>query len=157
MMFWMLFGPIALTRSQAPYFGWIGEGYTAARESQGLQVSWRQFSAPDFESICASSPAPDQLTARDTHVELKIGETFSFRDLRVMALDSMGMPLDPVPIGLNMEAKTPAIVDFQQYRQSTGPLVAIGTGEFRVRIRTLCSEPPDLPRELIIQYSVTVR
>ena len=157
MIFWMLFGPIVQTQSQSPYFGWIGEGYTAAKESQGLQISWRQFSAPDFESICAASPTPDQLTARDTHIELKVGETFSFRDLHVMALDSMGKPLDPVPITLNMEGKTPAIVDFQQYRQSTGPLVAIGSGEFRIQIRTLCSQPTDPHRELIIQYSVTVR
>ena len=156
-LFWMLSGPILQTHGQEPYFGWIGEGYTAAKETQGLDVSWRQFSAPDFESLCASSPTPDRLAARDTQIELTVGDTFWFGDLQVMALDSEGMPLDPVPITLGMEGKTPAIVDFQRYRESTGPLVAIGSGEFRVRIRPICIQPSDPPGELILRYSVTVK
>lgn len=37
MMFWMLFGPIVLTQSLSPSFGWIQEGYTTAKESRGCR------------------------------------------------------------------------------------------------------------------------
>ena len=153
----MTFGPIVQTQGQSPYFWDIGEGYTGEDGSRGLQVSWRQFSAPDLEPLCASSPTPDRLVARESHIELKVGETISFQDLHVLALDSMGTPLDPIPITVGIEEKAPPIVDLKNYRESTGPIAVIGTGEFLLRIRRLCLEYTEPEKALFIRYSISAR
>ena len=105
---------------------------------------------------------------REDHIEITIGELFSFRDLNVLAVDAAGMPLKPVPIIVEIEEETPeivAIVDGEAYKQ-TGrtdienaccEALALRPGTFRIRIHTLCSElvgSPHKEKETIIHYRV---
>jgi hypothetical protein len=155
-------------QSEGSYFVHLGEGFTTAPASGGIELNWRMFTVPALPEICASAPSPDRLMPREDHIEITPGELFSFRALNVLAVDGAGMPLQPVPIIVDIEVETPAIVtlvDGEAYKQ-TGrtdienaccEALALQPGTFRLRIHTLCAAlvgSTHKEKETIIHYRV---
>ncbi len=151
---WVLTHPLVQAQSKDEEFEFmaIGEGYTSEDFSKGINVGWRAFSAPDVRKLCASSPAPSQLLAREDHIEVTVGEPFSLGDLNIVAIDSEGRILKPIPIRVDIDANRDAVDDWDYQTEGKG-LRALRPGTFRLLIRPFCNGKADSPK-LIIHYTI---
>jgi len=144
------------TEGEKTYFAMHGEGYTATDFSEGIVVGHRMFSAPDNAAMCACSPKPALLITNKNEYVMKVGETFSPEDLRVVAVDTVGKTIKPTPIIICIEEKTPELWvgwDNKSKRVSSGSseIRALRPGSFRMRISSFCER---LENDLFINFNI---
>ena len=156
---WFLLGGDGRPWSKESDFGWLGEGYTAGDFSEGIVARWRMFSAPDWPARCAAAERPARLIAREDHIVVRVGETFSLRDLSVIAVDADGRPLKPIPITVDMEGKEPELVDTWDFRGAGDGLLALRPGTFRLWIRPVCTDSggPNPHKGIFIRYTIKAK
>jgi hypothetical protein len=144
-------------------YGTIGEGYSAHDLSQGINVAWRMFTIRDIEAVCATVAKPSRLITKKKEYVITVSDIFSFNDLAVVAVDTAGKPLKPIPIIMEMsetnnttEKDTKELIDIEKYKANGGGanVRALRPGTFHIRIRTLCTEPDKPVREIIIKYTI---
>lgn len=112
----------------------IGEGYTSINYSEGIRVAPRMFSAPDMPALCATVEKPAKLIARENHIQIRVGELFSFGDLNIVAVDSTGQLLKPIPIIVDTDADINKTIDITNYRETSGRILALRSGSFQIWI-----------------------
>ena len=133
-------------------FGVFGEGYTSANYSEGLRVAWRMFSAPDTQKLCASTSIVHQFVAREDHFNVAVGNPFYLSELRIVALNSAGRILKPIPITVETDAAVFDLIYISSYQTKGNGIFILRPGTFQVRVRPFC-EGSDSAK-LIIQYTV---
>ena len=106
-----------------------------------MRVSWRRFSAPDFDSICEDVPSDILLSAPTAPTTLVVGEPFDLEALGVVATDQDRTLLAGVPVTVQVREQPP-LLDVQAFRAALGPIVPVTPGDLMLRVRTLCSETP---------------
>ncbi len=151
---WLLTHPLVQAQSKDEEFEFwhIAEGYTSEDFSKGINVAHRAFSAPTRE-LCASSPAPSQFLAREDHIEVTVGEPFSLRDLNIVAIDSEGRILKPIPIRVDTDAKG-GLIDYWDFQAGARKdLRALRPDTFRLLLSPLFNGKADSPK-LIIHYTI---
>ena len=113
-----------------------------------------------MEAICASAESPYQLIAREDLIEVMVGETFSLRDLSVIAVDSVGEPLKPIPITIDTDAETNVIINLDEYIRTGDGILALRPGTFRLWIHPFCSGPspgPNPHKGTFIKYTIKAK
>ncbi len=150
---WLLTHPQVQAQNKDEEFMAIGEGFTSEDFSKGINVAHRAISAPDTRKLCASSPAPSQLLAREDHIEVTVGEPFSLGDLNIVAIDSEGRILKPIPIGVDIDANRDVVDDWDFQADARKGLRALRPGTFRLLIYPYCNGKADSPK-LIIHYTI---
>ncbi len=145
---------MGLAHSQTPEHGGIGEAWTSVPGGEGIRAGWRMFTAPQLADICPSMGVPAKLRVPDTPLRLVVGEWFSLNRLTIHALDSEGRGISPVPIALLAESSAAKILDLHTGTLSGGRVLPIGTGDFHIRVQTICGDMPgDPPVEAFIQVT----
>jgi hypothetical protein len=71
-------------------------------------------------------------------VNLYVGRWFSLDDLSVMASDSEGKRLPPVPLMIEVDEGARALLDLRPEMTLSNKMLAVHEGTFRFRIRTAC-------------------
>jgi len=148
--------PSLYAQNRKPTFVTVGEGYTAARASQGIRVEWHAFTGSDFAVLCGAPAvkATTRLLARQQTMKVAVDEFFSFSGLKVIAVDATGLSIGPVPITLAVEESAPPWADLKAYKLTGKNVRALRPGTFRVRIRTLCGGAGGRDREVGLRYVV---
>src|SRR6266508_570131 len=95
-MFWALVVLIGYL-AQAPFVQ-VGEGFTTDDVHHGIDAGYRRFSTPDAKQMCATAPRPNSFRGPDSSLRLSTNRWFALSRLAVLAQDSDGRVLSPVPI-----------------------------------------------------------
>jgi hypothetical protein len=133
----------ARSQNKEPYFGQIGEGYSASDFSERIVIGSHLFPAPDNAAMCAAAPKPTKLKTNKNEYIIKVGDIFSPKDLRVVAVDADGKILKPTPIIFLIEVKTPEVwvmwdTKLKRETRSLHDIRALKSGNFRIRIKPFC-------------------
>ncbi len=118
-------------------FGTLAEGLTSSSSSERITARERMFTIYDLRELC-KGPQPSRLIPREDHVQIKIGNMFSLQDLSVVAVNSAGEIMKPIPIILDTDARSD-LIDASAFRANADGIRALQPGRFHVRIRPLCS------------------
>lgn len=125
-----------IVRTDEPYFGTIGEGFTAPNASEGINATFRMFTSQD--DICRNVRPAAKLVAYNVPVILRVGEWFPLYNLAVVAVDTLDRPLPPVPITINVEHKDPPVLNLRSDMIAYGEILPIRPGRFRFGVSALC-------------------
>ena len=125
-------------QTQEPHFVNIGEGYTSAQAGDEMQVEGRMFSAPD--PICADLHGANRLEGPSRVLELSVGKGFGLGELRVIAVDSRGDPVRPIPVAVEVEEKSFERLNMDEYRAGGREIVPLQSGDLLFRVRSICSD-----------------
>jgi hypothetical protein len=133
-------GPAATAFGAGGDFVHIAEGLTSSTAKEGITAAYRMWSRPDMEALCSGAQASRAVRLRPVlaRVSLRAGHEYPLTNLRVLALDAAGTPLPRVPIEIQVEQITPAIVDTRSDRLQDAVIVPARSGEFRFRFQTVC-------------------
>jgi hypothetical protein len=147
------------SQNEKPHFGTIGEGYTAADISQGIDIGWRMFTAPNMGAICAAAGKAARLITDKIEYVLMVGDTFSFNDLCIVAVDAAGKTLKPTPVTMEIKEEPSDLIDILNYKKDGGgaEVHALRPGTFRIRFRTLCTGPDKTEKEIIIKFTILTK
>ena len=131
----------ALTRDR--HFVRIAEGLTSPSTSEGIKVAPRLFSAPALVDVCKSATVVDRLRVSPERLELARGSRYSLSSLTVIAVNRADIAVPGLPIVLEVEDREPPVLQLRSDDPdlNEGRVLAIGTGSFRMRVRTICGEP----------------
>lgn len=124
-----------------PVFVALAEGFTSKGKSVGIEAEQRMFSVPSFPAVCAGLPTPAGLRfVAPKPLTLVRGQWFSYKRLVVLAVDGSGNYLPPVPIVVEVEDVTPAVLNLRSDMTADpdGRVLPIRKGRFRFRFRTIC-------------------
>ncbi len=132
--------PALTCKDPASYWSGVAEGLTSTRGE--TKISYRLFSAPDFTTLCSNiSEPPKRLVALEDPIVMHVGEWFPLRRLQIVALGESGSSLDSIPFTVQAEAMAPPLLYGRSEWTNTNSLLPVRPGNFRFRIRTLCSPP----------------
>jgi hypothetical protein len=125
------------------HFVRIAEGLTSPTLAEGIRVAPRMFSAPMLVDVCKSSTAVDRLKASPGTLELSRGSRYSLSSLTVVAVNGADIAVPGLPIVLEVEDREPPVLQLRSDDPdlNQGRVLAIGTGSFRMRVRTMCGDP----------------
>ena len=121
----------------------IAEGLSSPTITDGIRVAPRMFSAPSLVDACKNATAVRRLDVAPDALELLRGNRFSLDSLTVVAVDDADIAVPGLPIVLEVEDTEPPVLQLRSDDPdlNAGRLLAIGTGEFRLRVRTICGPP----------------
>jgi len=131
------------------YYVPVAEGLTSPSMNETMRVAPRLFSAPDLADACRSPRRVARLEAPAGTLDLRVGDQVALSTLRVVAVGEAGAALSGVPVVIEAEELNPALVELRSDDPdlNEGRLRTVGSGTFRMRVRTLCTP---VPAELII-------
>lgn len=124
-----------------PVFQHLAEGLTSKNKKVGIMAAQRMFSVPAMGEVCAHLQAPARIVVMGPKpLQLVRGQWFSYRRLVVLAVDSSGKVLPPVPITVEVEGITPPVLNLLSDMTASpdGKVLPIGEGGFRFRFRAIC-------------------
>ena len=126
------------------YYVTVAEGLTSPSMSESMRVAPRMFSAPDLADACQSPRRVARLEAPARTLDLRVGDQLALSTLRVVAVGEAGAALSAVPVVIEAEELNPALVQLRSDDAdlNEGRLRTVGSGTFRVRVRTLCTTTP---------------
>ncbi len=130
-----------VSTAKPPEFVTIAEGHTSASQDRGIEAGYRMFSAPDMKELCSGASQPAKLVIQNEPLALRVDEWFALDQLVILAADADGQPLPPAPITLEVEEPEPPVLDLRSDRIAEARVLPVRTGSFRLRVRTLCSDP----------------
>jgi hypothetical protein len=116
----------------------VAEARSPRTSKQAVNVAYRIFSAPTFPKICAEAGTPVKLVFQTNPLKLTLGSWFPLDTLAVVAVDESGRALMDVPLAIEVEEKSPSLLDLRPEMISKAKLLPIRTGRFRFRVRTFC-------------------
>jgi hypothetical protein len=105
-----------------------------------MEVGFRLFSAPDFDSFCSPARATDvtQLRSSSPRIRLRVGDRFPLGSLKIVALDAAGAVLPKVPVEIEVDER-PDVFELRSDKIADSLLTAKSPGQVRLRIRTICN------------------
>lgn len=124
-----------------PAFVRLAEGLTSKHEEVGIVVAPRMFSLPTFAELCSPLRPPGRLVVVTPEpLRLPTGQWFRYDRMVVLAVDSSGKVLPPVPIVIEVEETTPELLNLQSDMTADpdGKLLPVRAGNLRFRLRTIC-------------------
>jgi hypothetical protein len=101
------------------------------------------FSAPMLVDACKSATAVNRLKASPETLEISRGNRYSLSSLTVIAVNGADIAVPGLPIVLEVEDRVPPVLQLRSDDPdlNEGRVLAVGTGSFRMRVRTMCGEP----------------
>lgn len=131
---------VVSTFSRAGDFVDIAEGLTSSSAKAGITVAYRMFSLPDMPSVCEAAHANQVVSLRavSARVKLQARHGYPLSNLKVVAVDASGSILPRVPIQIQVEQVSPAIIDTRSDRLQGSVVMPARPGHFRFRVKTAC-------------------
>lgn len=138
---WLATCVVCSVTAAEPLFVRLAEGYTSKDARAGIVVAPRMFSAPTFAELCSRHQLPSRLLVMTPEpLRLSRGQWFPYDRLVVLAVDSSGRILPPVPIVVEAEETTPELLDLRSDMTADldGKVLPVREGSFQFRLRTIC-------------------
>lgn len=134
----------ALKPKPKRYFVHVAEGLSSPSVTEGISVAPRMFTASQLTEACRKYVRVDRLNVAPKVLELAPGNTYALNSLTVVAVNPAEVAVPGVPIVVEAEDSNPPILQLRSDDPdlNAGRLRVVGTGEFRVRVRTTCGTPP---------------
>jgi hypothetical protein len=122
----------------------VAEGLTSPSLTEAMQVAPRMFGASDLTKACQSPRRIARLEAPARDLDLRVGDRLALNTLRVVAIGEAGAALTDVPVVIEVEELNPPLVQLRSDDPdlNAGRLLSVGSGTFRMRVRTLCTSTP---------------
>jgi hypothetical protein len=134
-----LIAPRIIAQSALDHDFWqVAEGLTARTSKPKIEVAYRMFSAPTFQKVCAAAGKPSRLVVQTAPLTLTLGSWFPLNGLEVVAEDESGRLLPAVPLAIEVEDKSPPLLDLRPEMISDAKLMPVRAGRFQFRVRTFC-------------------
>jgi hypothetical protein len=125
------------------HFVAVAEALTSPTISEGIRVAPRAFSAPTLVDACQSATSVERLKVSPPTLELVRGNRYSLGSLTVVAVTAADIAVPDQPIVIEVEDREPPVLQLRSddVDLNEGRVLAIGAGDFRVRVRTMCGGP----------------
>ena len=122
------------------YYVQIAEGLTSPTLTEGIRVAPRRFSAPGLMAVCKTATPVERLEVSPMTLVLSRGNRYSLNSLTVVAVNSAEVAVPGLPIVIEVEDTEPPVLQLRSDDPDLdeGRVLAIGAGEFRMRVRTVC-------------------
>jgi hypothetical protein len=123
------------------YYVRVAEGLTSPTMDEAMRVAPRMFSAYQISEACRMPRRIDRLEAPQRTVALALGDELALSTLRIVAISDGNVAVPGVPIVIEAEELNPSVVQLRSDDPSIdqGRLKTVGSGTFRMRVRTLCA------------------
>ena len=131
----------ALVTGGRPYFIAIGQGLTAASQTEAMQVAPGTFPAYQMNEACRTPRRIERLEAPARTIDLRVGDRLTLSTLRVVAVNNANRVVPGVPVAFDAEELTPPVLSLRSDDPdlAQGRIAAVAPGRYRVRVRTLCT------------------
>lgn len=140
---WMLLTLLLSGCASSRHYVQIAEGLSSPSVTEGIQVAPRMFSPPQLVEACRNTLPVARLKVEPAILELTQGNLYSLSSLTVVAVNGADVAVPGVPIVLEAEDTTPPVLQLRSDDPDLdeGRVRVIGTGRFRMRVRTTCGLP----------------
>jgi len=119
------------------YFVNFGEGFTAEHDYEPPMIGWRVIGLAEIREIRARAQI-DSLVVHPSKINIRIGQTFSLKNLMVTAFDSNGKVVKHIPFSLAHE-KIKSIIETQKANPEL--IKGVKSGQIDLRISSLVPRP----------------
>jgi len=119
----------------------IAEALSSGANRSGIRASYRMFTLATLHEACASASTTSKLESTKLPVRLYVGRWFSLQEISVIAVDSKGERLPPVPLMIDVDEGARSLLDLKPEMLTSDKVFATRKGTFRFRIRTICPGP----------------
>ena len=99
--------------AEEPQFEHLAEGYTSTARTSGIEAGYRMFTVPWSRENCPGFPRATKLLLSGAPPQLTVGKWFPYDRLAIVALDSSGNLLPPIPILIEVELVHPPVLNLQ--------------------------------------------
>ena len=122
----------------------VAEGLTSPSLTEAMQVAPRMFGPLQLAEACQTPRRIARLEAATRTVDLRVGERLTLSMLRVVAVSEADVVMPGVPVVIEAEERNPPVVQLRSDNPdlNAGRLFSVGSGRFRMRVRTLCTNSP---------------
>jgi hypothetical protein len=118
----------------------VAEALSSGAGNSGIQAGHRMFTLTTIREACASRSNTETLEST-VSVKLHAGRWFSLDGFSVIARDTAGKRLPPVPLVIEVDEGARSLLDLKPEMTASDKLFATRKGAFRFRIRTICPGP----------------
>jgi hypothetical protein len=121
----------------------IAEGLSSPSITEGIRVAPRMFSAPQLVEACRTATPVARLKVEPAELILTQGNLYQLSSITVVAVNAADIAVPGIPIVLEAEDSNPPVLRLRSddLDLDEGRIRVIGSGRFRVRIRTTCGMP----------------
>jgi hypothetical protein len=121
----------------------VAEALASANMNEGLRIAVPRLTPAVIAQNCRLLPHISRLEAPSLAMEMQIGESFQLSGLSVVAVDDADVIVAGVPLAIEAEDQAPPVLQLRgdDPDLGRGTLRPMNTGEFRLRIYTLCGVP----------------
>jgi hypothetical protein len=121
----------------------VAEALGAANLNEGLRIAVPRLQPEVIRQGCRTLPYIVRLQAPSLNMQMQIGEPLVLSGLSVVALDNANVIVAGVPLAIEAEDQSPPVLQLRSDDPDLGrgTLRTVNTGEFRLRIYTLCGNP----------------
>ena len=115
----------------------IAEAWSAPDADSNMVAAYRLFSTPMLQETCSRTASAARLVA-PTAITLRIKESFYLTALKIVAMDSSGRPLPPVPLGIDVADADARLLDLRADVIANATVLAVRSGTVTFRAQTIC-------------------
>ncbi|MEQ1440714.1 hypothetical protein AAG565_15285 [Fontimonas sp. SYSU GA230001] len=105
-----------------------------------MTVVWRMFTLYTGECEAARGYGPVRFVVSAHSHELWVGDRFDLSSIGVVAVDSSGAVVPEVPAEAQADTSVDTVFDLGDYQTTAGPLVAVHSGQVRLRFVQHCDK-----------------
>ena len=128
---------------EGPTFIRVAEALASANLNEGIRIAVPRLQRAVVDQSCRLLPRIVRLEAPSLNMQMQIGDPLPLSGLSVVAVDDADVIVADVPLAIEAEDQTPPVLQLRRNDPDLGrgTLRPLNTGEFRLRIYTLCGVP----------------
>jgi hypothetical protein len=121
----------------------VAEALASANMNEGLRIAVPRLDPDVISQSCRLLPYIVRLAAPSLNMQMQIGDPLPLSGLSVVAIDTADVIVAGVPLAIEAQDQTPPVLQLRgdDPDLGRGTLRPLNTGEFRLRIYTLCGVP----------------
>jgi hypothetical protein len=122
----------------------VAEALSSAHLNEVIHVALPRLTPQQLEQGCRLNTRHIvRLDAPSTNLQMELGEPFVLGGLRIIAVDDANVAVRGVPLAIEAQDQAPPVLELRRDDPdlNRGALRTVNTGEFLLRISTLCGVP----------------
>lgn len=121
----------------------VAEALASSNLSEGLRVAVPRLQPAVVAQGCRMLPHIVRLQTPSRDMQMQLGDPLLLSGLTVVVIDNADVIVPGVPLGIEAEDQTPPVLQLRAGDPDLGrgTLRPVNTGEFRLRVYTLCGVP----------------
>ena len=132
----------AVRRPERAYLR-VAEGLTSTHLDEAIHLALPRLGADLLRQGCPAPRRIVRLATPSTAIQMQIGDAFALRGLSVIAVDDANVTVPGVPLAIEAQDQYPPVLQLRTDDPDLGrgTLRPLSTGDFTLRIYTLCGAP----------------